>query len=856
MESRRPHHGHHGGRRSFEHGGGRKSRRGGGAGSRAAVWFKAEGYNDHDAISIAEEVAGISGFLRSQQCGFSGSVKQRFADFVVHELAARSQQPVVLSKPAKKAKNVQLVFQERVLDFAVASKNEQPPQNDTGHEETDGNVNGDAAGVLPIVRELARKLQRAATQQQRLGQAAQESYHLRQLVVLVAQEIGDKKGKEFEQFLAKVEQAREQFETQRKEAKQSGADAGLNAAAAAAAAAADGLTFYLGGLNDKSDRVFIHETMRRYGKTRIVADTLNIGSDTSVIRVRPTFAVRLLPGERDSRRDWPVEQPVVFVVVDLYTADYLQFTLYKRNKDTSAVINQLAAMLKLTPSLFSYADVKDKRGITTQLCTVYRVPKERAQLILRPGGSRRLEDQQHIVGDLRYVSRKLQLGDCAGNRFAMAIRALPENENELSQSDIQEAVRSWETHGFINFFGLQRFGNASTSFHLLGRSVLRKDFKMAVLLLLRPQDGEASKIRTAREHFRQHKDVAAALRMLPPFLVPERAVLEGLQQHGIEAHELAFRNVPKLLRASYVEAYQNFVWNEMASLRIAKFSSTSALVGDLVLVQKAGAEDGEAAVAAENGKEGSEPLRKRQKTGKKAKKQPMSQVMVLTEANVDQYSLGDVVLPVPGHAVTYPSNGVGAAYRKMLATDGIDLAAQFAADGSQPYPLDGSYRHVVKTPRRVSFRLQRYEDPTKSLIPNDVDLLLERSASTASSAVNTAESSAESEQQQKLPHRALVLEFDLDYGSDATIAVRELMKQSSSVHVNWSSDAVGTEATPAPGKKSTEVATTETASAASDAGANATQTKKPRRGETRKIITAQKKTQVAIGRPGFSLGRS
>ncbi|KAG7380152.1 hypothetical protein PHYBOEH_011545 [Phytophthora boehmeriae] len=750
MESRR--HGH-GGRRSSEHNGGRRFRRGGGRGSGGSVWFKGEGYNDHESVQIAEEVAGISGFLRGQEKGFAGSLKQRYADCVVHELELHSQAPVVLRRPAKKTKSVQLTFQERVLDFvlgAVGPKDDHKKANDSQSAAEKKRKDE----MLPVVRQLAHKMQKVATEQSRLGLEAQEAYHLRQLVLLVTREIGDKKGKEFEQFLDKVEQARAEFEARRKEEKDKGEEKGQNAASAAAAAA-DGLTFYLGGLNEKSDRVFIHETMRRYGKTRIVADTLNIGSDTSVIRVRPTFAVKLMPGERDSRRDWPVGQP-----------DYLQFTLYKRNKDTSAVINQLASMLKISPALFSYADVKEKRGITTQLCTVYRVPKDRAQVVFRPGGSRRLEDQQYLVGDLRYASRKLELGDCAGNRIAMVVRSLPEDEKTVPESAVRKAVRSWETHGFINFFGLQRFGNTSTSYHLLGRAMLRKDYKLATLLLLRPQDGEASKIRAAREHFRQHKDVAAALRMLPPFLIPERAILEGLQQHGIDAHELAFSNVPKPLRASYIEAYQDFVWNEMASMRIAKLSSTSAVVGDLVLVP-----DCEVKTVSVPGKEneGNEPPKKRQKTGKKGKRLPTQQVMALTEENVDQYSIDDVVLPLPGHAVEYPANAIGAAYRKMITTDGIDLNAQFAPDGSQPFPLDGSYRHLVKKPRRVSFRLQRYEDPTKPLIPNDVDQLLAHS-----SQKNVMVESIQPNQEQEKPkYRALVLEFDLDYGSDAMIALQE-----------------------------------------------------------------------------------
>ncbi|CAI5734785.1 unnamed protein product [Hyaloperonospora brassicae] len=789
-----------------------------------AVSFRDEGYNDHESVCIAEDVAGIAGFRTPSQIGFHGVVKQRYDDFLVHELRARSRVPVVLQHVVKKRPHVVQVVRERVLACVLDRK-------DAQGLETDG------AGQLDVdkqlhetLRQVTGKLQQTLLQQQIDSQQAHEAYHLRQLVLLVSKEIGVKKGKEFEQFLKRVEQAQEAFERKQREKR---ADTDLTAAATAAA---EGLTFYLGGLNDKADRVFIHETMRRYGRTRIVGDTLNIGSDTAVIRVRPRFAVQLLPGERDEKRDWPVGQP-----------DYLQFTLYKRNKETTAVISQLASMLKVLPKVFSYAEVKDKRGVTTQLCTMYRVRKSRAQLLLRPSSSRKLEDQPFLVGDLRYVPRMVELGDCAGNRIAMVIRSLPD-ENKLSKDDVGQAVRSWETCGFINFFGLQRFGHSSTSYHLLGRAVLRKDYKLAVLLVLRPQEGEASKIRAVRENFRQHKDVAAALRLLPPFLVPERAVLEGLQQHGMDAHKLAFNNIPKPLRVSFVEAYRYFVWNEMASMRMSKLSSTSAVVGDIVFAKEIGPRMPQA-----HG-DTSEPTKKRQRTEKSLTRRRGQEIVELTANNVDQYSIEDVVLPLPGHAIKYPTNEIGAAYRKMLTTDGIDLNAHFGADGSQEYLLDGSYRHVVKKPTRVSFRLERYTDPTKPLLLNDVDALLAES-SASSHGIVTPETTADKLSQEQTEdglHRALVLEFDLDYDVDAMSAIRELMKQSGSAHVHWKTSNSHTtrgEATQTSGGPSN------TDSGSSGVRATTSSTKSGR-GDARKIIKAQKTTQVAIGRPGFSLGRS
>jgi hypothetical protein len=321
MEARRQFHGHHG-RHGGSSGGGRGSGRfrggggrgggGGGPPGRPALWFKGDGYNDYEVVSIAEEVVGISGFLDERQPGFSGVLKQRFSDFVVHEISPSGRR-VQLQVLAKKPKGATTAFQHLVLAFLLGDA----AGDDQDTEKKDKKP---ASATEVVLRVLGRKLQRAGSDNGKRAHAAQERYNLRRLVMLVAKEIGPKKGKEFEEFLAKVEEARAKFDAERKEyasgsaakatatAATSVASGDRTSAALAAAAASEGLTFYVGGLNDKADRVFIHESMRRYGSSRIVADTLNIGGDTSVIRVRPAFATKLIPGERDSRRDWPVGQ--------------------------------------------------------------------------------------------------------------------------------------------------------------------------------------------------------------------------------------------------------------------------------------------------------------------------------------------------------------------------------------------------------------------------------------------------------------------------------------------------------------------------------------------------------------------
>lgn len=534
--------------------------------------------------------------------------------------------------------------------------------------------------------------------------------------------------------------------------------------------------------------------------------------------------------------------------------------LYRRNKDITAVLNQLASVLKVSPTSFTCAGPKEKRGIVTQLCTVHRVVAERLQAAQKLTGSKPLDDFQYLLGGpLKYVSAPLGPGDCVGNRFSIVVRALADADL-TTRDDVDATLAHWRDTGFINFFGLARFGSSATPFHLVGRAVLRKDFKLAVLLLLRPQDGEASKVREAREHFRQHKDVAAALRMLPPYLLAERAVLDGLLQHGLDAHELAFRNVPLTYRAAYVDAYLAYVWNEMASLRIAQLPRDCAVVGDLV-VARTDADD----TVDEGDDKG---LKLLERTPSTSGLEP--QVVLVTEENVAVYTIEDVVLPLPGYSIAVPTHAVGIAYHKMLATDGVDMASWLSAASSpHPYPqLVGSYRHVVKKPFDVSGSVTEYENVNTPLQLTDVDRLLGRTLP-GRSTVSAASRDGENEKKTKNLQRALVLTFSLDDGADATVALRELMKQSSSMDVQWQlADKAQV------GNKRPLVAVLATPTSSSDAklgsdnsASSGGKKRLKSRGGGNALVSAttlltdkskllgQKKTQVSIGRPGFSLGK-
>jgi tRNA pseudouridine13 synthase len=185
----------------------------------------------------------------------------------------------------------------------------------------------------------------------------------------------------------------------------------------------------------------------------------------------------------------------------------------------------------------------------------------------------------------------------------------------------------------------------------------------------------------------------------------QRTLLEGYAKNPTD-HLAAFSTIARNMRMMYAHAYQSYVWNHMVSERL-KLGLT-AVAGDLVLVPPAAtsmlgkrkAEADAAEVAEGSGREEAG-------TGTGANEEEgsgsadggasgfvMKQVKVLTAEEAARTSLFDVVMPLPGVAVSYPTHAVGLEkYRAKMAEDGVDVDDMHHSH--KAYNLQGDYRHIV-----------------------------------------------------------------------------------------------------------------------------------------------------------------
>lgn len=79
----------------------------------------------------------------------------------------------------------------------------------------------------------------------------------------------------------------------------------------------------------------------------------------------------------------------------------------------------------------------------------------------------------------------LTLGDLKGNHFTIVLRDV----KGAIRTDLETSLESLKSNGFLNYFGMQRFGTSTVMTHTIGCAIIKKDYELASNLILDPRDG-------------------------------------------------------------------------------------------------------------------------------------------------------------------------------------------------------------------------------------------------------------------------------------------------------------------------------------------------------------------------------
>ena len=238
--------------------------------------------------------------------------------------------------------------------------------------------------------------------------------------------------------------------------------------------------------------------------------------------------------------------------------DHIVFTLEKTNWDTITAIKAVARALGISQKRVGYAGLKDRRALTRQKVSVRDVERARVEGLNLP--------RLHILDVER--GDRIRLGDHRGNRFEILVRnaaVAPETIKEIS-------------HGFPNYFGVQRFGEIRPITHLVGRELVRQNFDEAVLIFLAkpflrdPHYGVRRDLWVTRDFKEARKEYPLSLKY-------ERAMLEQINKGPLEA----MKALPLRLATLFIHAYQAHLFNEIVRRRCEAVPLKEVEEGDIIV---------------------------------------------------------------------------------------------------------------------------------------------------------------------------------------------------------------------------------------------------------------------------------
>ncbi|XP_072025722.1 pseudouridylate synthase 7 homolog isoform X2 [Amphiura filiformis] len=463
--------------------------------------------------------------------------------------------------------------------------------------------------------------------------------------------------------------------------------------------------------DDKEERTKVHQVIRQLYPS-MESTTSDTADGKKVIKV-----MKAKPGVKRRKSRWPKGRP-----------DFCKFVLYKENMDLNDALGLVARYLHIRPHNFAMAGNKDKRAVTVQEITSYRIDAARIG---------RLNDVLRGIrmGNFRYVKKALNLGELSGNHFVIVLR-----NAQCSEQQLTEAMTSFKDVGFINYFGMQRFGNSSIATYMVGIALLKCKWSEAVELILKPREGGSNKEDNKwREHWMKTKNAQSTLDKMPRHkrTSAENQLLTGLMKVQKADPFQALLFIPRHVRLIYIHSFQSYIWNLVLSRRIQKYG-LQPIIGDLVPTDNDPSEQ-----------QGSGVIK----------------TAYITEENKSEYSIYDVVLPLPGFGIKYPTNEVGEWYKSMMAEHGID--SDKLKHHVKDYSLLGDYRKILVKPKNVTWSIQKYSNYKLHLTQTDLDKL----------------EGTEVPEQTDCTEQAVKMEFSLPSSTYATMAIREILKiDTSSVH--------------------------------------------------------------------------
>lgn len=399
----------------------------------------------------------------------------------------------------------------------------------------------------------------------------------------------------------------------------------------------------------------------------------------------------------------------------------LLFSLLKRNIDTIGALDYISRLLHRTQKTIKFAGNKDKRGITTQRISSYNtLPNELINLTKNKRWNKNIE-----ISNFSFSDKELRLGLLKGNQFCVCFRFV-EGLKDV-KSDLDLITKSINEKGFINYFGMQRFGVGNISTHIIGKYVIKKLWKEAFAKIISTDNmfdamkqvglsttDVQKEIFDLEDKNKQMTIITDILKILPKF-TNESKLLFNYKKIGKNSYQSSFNSLSKQLQVLYPHSYQSYIWNMSVSYRISKYGR-KLIIGDIVKKHESLYQEKNQEEDCDCGEEDDNEEKKNKSNEKNEKIDKIfsDNFDYVTEENINKYKFEDLVIPIVGYEIYYPKNDIKDYIEQLLKKD--ELSFKDFEYQAVNFNSTGYFRKVIEKPlNNVTYEIINHDEP-------DIDL--------------------------------------------------------------------------------------------------------------------------------------
>jgi tRNA pseudouridine13 synthase len=248
---------------------------------------------------------------------------------------------------------------------------------------------------------------------------------------------------------------------------------------------------------------------------------------------------------RTTDKDFLVSEVLSKKVVQSISSEgsYAVYKLKKQGIDTN---HSLSNIFKKYGLRLKSLGLKDASAVTEQfVCSE-----------IKSNSVEKILEEKYSLERMGFVKKPLSKKDMIGNKFTIKIT---DASSDIKKFDEYEKI--------LNFYGYQRFGSTRPVTHLIGKSILQKNYEKAVNLLLSfTSEYDSPENSKLRKKLSDKSNYLKLLNEIPPQMDLERIVLNQMIKY--DDPKKSIHALPISMRRFFIQAYQSFLFNKTLSMAL------------------------------------------------------------------------------------------------------------------------------------------------------------------------------------------------------------------------------------------------------------------------------------------------